>query len=78
MCSFTTTGRWLASVISLITQAEALGDANKVTASPPQGGGLRAQSRLYPRLRPWVMRIKVLLHHLGEVVCELNLAYHPG
>ena len=64
--------------ISLITQAEALGDANKVATSQPLGDGLRAQSHLSPRLRPWVMRIEVPLHYLAEVVYELNLTYHPG
>ena len=66
------------SSTSLITQAEALGDTNKVVDSPPQGDDLQAQSRLSPRLRPWVMRIEESFYHLGEVVCELNLAYHPG
>ena len=65
------------SSISLFTQAEALGDMNKGAASPPQGGGLRAQSRLLPRLGPWVMRIKLPLNHLKKVACELNLAFLP-
>ena len=35
---------------------------------------MRPQSRSLPELRPWVMRIKLPLHHLEEVACELNLA----
>ena len=66
------------SSISLPTQAGAFGDTNKVAASPPQGGGLRAHSRLLPRFEPWVIQIKLLFHHLREVACELNLASYPG
>ena len=50
-----------------------MGNANKVVASPPLGDGLQAQSRSVPRLKSWVMRIKLLLHHLGSgVACEHN------
>ena len=66
------------SSISLLTQAKALVDANKVAASPPQEGGLRVQSHSAPRLKPCVTRIKFPLHHLEEVACELNLASYPG
>ena len=75
---FTTSGIWLASSISLFTQANAFGDANKVAASPPWEVGLRAQSRYLPRLTPLVMLTKLLLHHLEKVVCELNLSIYPG
>ena len=61
-----------------------MGDPNKSVASSSMEGGLRAQSRFSHRLGPWVTRIKVLLHHLREVACELNLGapfgsshYHP-
>ena len=66
------------SSVLLLTQAKILGDASKVAASPPQGGGLQAQSRSVPRLRPWVTGTKLSLYHLGEVAYELNLASHPG
>ena len=61
------------SSISLLTQVRALGDVNKATASPTRGGGLHAQSRFLPMLGPWVMQIKLSLHHLEEVACDLNL-----
>ena len=61
------------------TQAKALGDdVNKGAASPPWVGGLQAQSRFLPRLRPWVAQIKFPLHHLGVVACELSLASYTG
>ena len=40
--------------ISLLTQVKDLGDANKVFASPPQWGGLQAQSRSLPKSGTWV------------------------
>ena len=52
-----------------------MGEENKVITSPPQGDGLRPHSCSLPRLRPWVTRIKLQIHHLGEVACELNLAF---
>ena len=61
------------STISFSTQAVASSDANKVATSPPWGGGLGAQSRLLPKLRPRVTRVKSPLHHIEEVACELNL-----
>ena len=70
--------RWLASLVSLLTQAEALGDSNEVSASPPWGGGLQAQFRFSMRLRPCVTRIKLPLHDLDEVACKLSLSFHPG
>ena len=66
------------SPISLFTQVEAFRDENKFAASPPQGGGLRAQSRYLPRLRAWVSQTKFPLHHLREMACELNLAIYLG
>ena len=48
-------GQWLASPIWLFTLAEALGEATKVVASSPQGGGLQAQCRSLTRLRSWVL-----------------------
>ena len=65
------------SSISPSTQAKTLGDANKGAAPPPRGGGMQAQSPSLPRLRPWVTQIKVLLHHLREMACELNPASYP-
>ena len=62
----------------LSTQVGALGNRDKGATSPPRGGGLRGLSRFLPRLGPWVTRIKVPLHHLDEVACELNLALYPG
>ena len=38
------------SSISLCTQAKALGDMNKVTALPPQGGWLASVISLFPRV----------------------------
>ena len=55
-----------------------LGNENRVAASPPRGGGLRAQSYFSPRIGPWVVRIKLPLHHLEEVACELNLSASFG
>ena len=57
-------GRWLASSISLFTQAKALGDANKVAGSPPRRGNCKLNLTPYPKLP---------LHHLKEMACELNL-----
>ena len=59
----------------LFTWAEASGDANKVTASPPQGGGLRTQSRFSPRLRPQMTRIELPLHHLGRCLTSSILLF---
>ena len=64
------------SSVSLCTQVEAVGDANKVAASPPQGGVLQAQFHFVPRLRPWVTQIRLSLHHLGEVAYELNFSLY--
>ena len=58
-CRFITSISWLASSIWLLTQVETLGDSNKTAASPPHGGGLRAQSRSPPMLRLGVITIKV-------------------
>ena len=66
------------SSVSHLTQAEALGDANKVTTSPPLGGGFGAQSRLSPRLRPLLTQITLSCHPLGEVTYELSLPSHLG
>ena len=40
-----------------LSRAETLGNMNKIAASPTREGGLRAQSRFSPRLRPRVMQI---------------------
>ena len=45
-------GRSFARPISLFTQAKVFCNVNRVTASPLRGGGLQAQSRFSPRLRP--------------------------
>ena len=66
------------SLISPFTWAEALSDASKVATSASLGGGLQAQSLPLPKLRPQVMRVRLPLHHLGEVACELDLAFYPG
>ena len=61
------------SSISLFTRAKASDDADKGAASPPRGGGLRAQSRSLLELRPQVTQIRLSLHHLGEVAWEVYL-----
>ena len=66
------------SSILLCTRVEALGDVNKVATLPPRGVGLRVEFYSLLRLRPRVMRIRLSLHHLGEVVCGLNLNLYPG
>ena len=66
------------SLISLTPKAKALGDVKKAAASPPRVGDLRAQFCSPLRLRPWVMRIRLPLHHLEEVACEINLLLHQG
>ena len=73
-----TSMRWLASSVFLFTQAKALGDVNKVVASPPQGGGLQAHSSFSLRLRPSVTQINFPFHNLEEVAYKINLASHRG
>ena len=69
----------VACELNLALYLEASADMNKVPASPPQGGGLRAQSCSFHVLRPWVTRAKLSLTTLGSwLTCSISLFTQAG